>query len=263
MTLIGGQLERYSRNVLIEEIGVKGQKKLLKGSVLVIGVGGLGSPAALYLAAAGVGTIGLVDSQTVDLTNLQRQIIHSTRDLGSPKTESGRNSVLALNPELDVKTFKFEVTAANILDLIKDFDFIIDGTDNFAAKFLINDACVIAQKPFCHAGVIRFQGQITSYLPGQGPCVRCLLTEPPPVDSLPTCGQSGILGAIAGVVGSLEALEAIKFLTGAGSLLTGQLLTYDGLTMDFRKVKYRHRPDCPVCGDNPTIVAPLGIKKVS
>jgi molybdopterin/thiamine biosynthesis adenylyltransferase len=251
--LSGEQLERYSRHIILKEIGPRGQKKLLAGKVLVIGAGGLGSPAAMYLAAAGTGTIGLADSGRVDLTNLQRQILHRTADIGLAKTESGRQTLTALNPEVRVRIFQGEVLADNILDLIRDYDFILDGTDNFASKFLINDACVLAGKPFSHAGILRFQGQLATYVPGDGPCLRCLFEAPPPPGSVPTCSQAGVAGALAGVIGSLQALEAVKYLTGAGSLLTGSLLTFDGLTMEFRKIKFPKRPDCPVCGENPAV----------
>jgi molybdopterin/thiamine biosynthesis adenylyltransferase len=257
MAFTNEQLERYSRNIILKEIGVKGQKKLLSGKVLIIGAGGLGAPAAMYLAAAGVGVIGLADADAVDLSNLQRQIIHTTDDIGKPKVQSALQTIKALNPDVEVKTLQGFVTADNILDLIAQYDFIIDGTDNFPAKFLINDACVIAKKPFSHAGIIRFQGQLTTYVPGQGPCFRCIFVAPPPPDAVPTCRQAGVIGAMAGVIGSLQAMEAVKFLAETGSLLTGSLLTYDALKMDFRKIKVPLRTNCAVCGPNPTITAPV------
>ena len=254
MAFTNEQLERYSRHIILKEVGVKGQKKLLGGKVLIIGAGGLGAPAALYLAAAGVGTIGIADADEVDLSNLQRQVIHTTADIGKPKVESARETMEAINPDVKVVTYHDFIAADNIADIIKDYDFILDGTDNFPAKFLINDACVMAGKPFCHAGIIRFQGQLMTYVPGQGPCYRCVFHEPPPKDAVPTCKQAGVIGAMAGVIGCLQAMEAIKYLTGAGELLTGYLLTYDALTMQFHKVKLlRRNPNCSVCGDHPTI----------
>ena len=248
------QLERYSRHIILKEVGAKGQKKLLNAKVLIIGAGGLGAPAAMYLAAAGVGTIGIADADEVDLSNLQRQIIHSTQDVGKAKVQSAKETMEAINPDVKVITYRTFVDSESIMDLIKDYDFIIDGTDNFPAKFLINDACVMAKKPFSHAGIIRFKGQLMTYVPGEGPCYRCVFKNPPPKDAVPTCKQAGVVGAMGGVIGSLQAMEAIKYIVGVGDLLTGSLLTYDALTMDFRKVKLPHNTDnCPVCGKHPTI----------
>lgn len=246
MAFTNEQLERYSRHIILKEVGVKGQKKLLNGKVLIIGAGGLGAPAALYLAAAGVGTIGIADADVVDLSNLQRQVIHTTSDIGKPKVESAKETMRDINPDVNVITYHDFIAADNILDIIQDYDFILDGTDNFPAKFLINDACVMAQKPFCHAGIIRFQGQLMTYVPGEGPCYRCVFHEPPPKDAVPTCKQAGVIGAMAGVIGCLQAMEAIKYLTGAGELLTGYLLTYDALKMQFRKVKLPKDANCGV-----------------
>lgn len=257
MALTNEQLERYSRHLILKEVGVRGQKKLLESKVLIIGAGGLGAPAAMYLAAAGVGTIGVADSDVVDLSNLQRQIIHATEDVGKPKTESARETMERMNPDVTVKTYQTFVSAANIMELIADYDFILDGTDNFPAKFLINDACVLAKKPFCHAGIIRFKGQLMTYVPGKGPCYRCVFREPPPKDAVPTCKQAGVIGTMGGVIGSLQAMEAIKYLLGVGNLLTGYLLTYDALTMEFRKVKLPRRADCAVCGEHPAITEPM------
>ena len=254
MAFTNEQLERYSRHIILKEIGVKGQKKLLNGKVLIIGAGGLGAPAAMYLAAAGVGTIGIADADVVDLSNLQRQVIHTTPDLGKKKVESAAETMRAINPDITVNTYHEFVYAANIMDLIRDYDFILDGTDNFPAKFLINDACVMAGKPFSHAGIIRFRGQLTTIIPGQGPCYRCIFKNPPPKDAVPTCKQAGVVGAMAGVIGCLQAMEAIKYLTGAGELLVGYLLTYDALKMEFHKVKLPPRgKGCAVCSDTPTI----------
>ena len=230
MAFTNEQLERYSRHIILKEIGAKGQKKLLNAKVLIIGAGGLGAPAALYLAAAGVGTIG------------------------KKKVESAAETMRAINPDVTVNTYYQFVSSANILDLIADYDFILDGTDNFPAKFLINDACVMAKKPLSHAGIIRFKGQLTTILPGEGPCYRCIFKNPPPKDAVPTCKQAGVIGAMGGVIGSLQAMEAIKYITGVGELLSGYLLTYDALKMEFHKIKLPPRgKGCAVCSDTPTI----------
>lgn len=254
MAFSNEQLERYSRHIILKEIGVKGQKKLLNAKVLIIGAGGLGAPAAMYLAAAGVGTIGIADADEVDLSNLQRQIIHATGDVGKPKVQSAKETMNKMNPDVTVNTYHEFVSSENITELIGGYDFIIDGTDNFPAKFLINDACVMAKKPFSHAGIIRFKGQLMTYVPGEGPCYRCVFKNPPPKDAVPTCKQAGVVGAMGGVIGSLQAMEAIKYITGTGELLTGHLLTFDAIKMEFRKIKLP-KPDgkCAVCGDAPTI----------
>ena len=253
MAFTNEQLERYSRHIILQEVGVKGQKKLLNARVLIIGAGGLGAPAALYLAAAGVGTIGIVDADEVDLSNLQRQVIHTTNDVGKAKVKSAAETMEAINPDVTVKTYRTFVDSTNIMDLIKDYDFIIDGTDNFPAKFLINDACVMAEKPFSHAGIIRFKGQLMTYVPGEGPCYRCVFKNPPPKDAVPTCKQAGVIGAMGGVIGSLQAMEAVKYIIGKGDLLTGKLLTYDALKMEFHTIKLPKDDHCAVCGDEPTI----------
>ena len=254
MAFTNEQLERYSRHIILKEIGAKGQKKLLQAKVLIIGAGGLGAPAALYLAAAGVGTIGIVDADVVDLSNLQRQVIHTTNDIGKKKVESAAETMRAINPDVQVNTYHDFVSSENIMDLIRDYDFILDGTDNFPAKFLINDACVMAKKPLSHAGIIRFKGQLTTILPGEGPCYRCIFKNPPPKDAVPTCKQAGVIGAMGGVIGSLQAMEAVKYITGVGDLLVGYLLTYDALKMEFHKIKLPPRgKGCAVCSDNPTI----------
>lgn len=250
------QIERYSRHIILSEVGVEGQEKLLNSKVLIIGTGGLGAPAAMYLAAAGIGTIGLVDGDAVDLSNLQRQIIHQTADVGKLKAESGKETINAINPDVKVITYNEFATSENIMDIIKDqdYDFILDGTDNFPAKFLINDACVLAKKPFSHAGIIRFQGQLTTYIPDNGtPCYRCIFQSPPPEGVVPTCREAGVIGAMGGIIGTLQAMEAIKYLLGLGETLAGYLLTYDALKMEFKKIKINHNKKCGVCGDNPTI----------
>ncbi|KTE91955.1 molybdopterin/thiamine biosynthesis adenylyltransferase [Desulfitobacterium sp. LBE] len=255
MSFSDEQLERYSRHIILKEVGVKGQKRLLQSRVLIIGTGGLGAPAAMFLAAAGVGTIGLVDFDGVELSNLQRQIIHQTKDVGKPKVISGRETIGEMNPDVEVVPYQEWVNSGNIQDIIRDrdYDFIIDGTDNFPAKFLINDACVLSGKPFSHAGIIRFQGQTMTYVPGQGPCYRCIFKNPPPADSVPTCKQAGVLGVMGGIIGTIQATEAIKYILGLGDLLTGTLLTYDALKMEFRRVKLPHNKKCQVCGEEPSI----------
>lgn len=254
MAFSNEQLERYSRHIILKEIGVKGQKKLLNGKVLIIGAGGLGAPAAMYLAAAGVGTIGIVDADEVDLSNLQRQIIHTTDDVGKPKVQSAKETMNRMNPDVTVNTYHEFVSSENITELISGYDFIIDGTDNFPTKFLINDACVMAKKPFSHAGIIRFKGQLMTYVPGESPCYRCVFKEPPPKDAVPTCKQAGVIGAMGGVIGSLQAMEAIKYITGVGELLTGYLLTFDAIKMNFHKIKLpKADGKCAVCGTEPTI----------
>ncbi|PJM72814.1 adenylyltransferase [Bifidobacterium primatium] len=256
MTLSDDQLERYARHLILKGVGVRGQKRLLAAKVLIIGAGGLGSPVALYLAAAGVGTIGIVDDDVVDVSNLQRQIIHDDDRVGMPKAESAKLSINRLNPDVKVNVHGTLFTADNAADIIDGYDLVIDATDNFAAKFLINDACVLAGKPFIHGGVVRFAGQLMTYVPGEGPCYRCIFREMPAAGEVPTCREAGVLGAAVGVVGSLQAVEAVKMITGAGDLLTARMLTVDLLTMNIRTVPLpRHEPDCPVCGEHPTITA--------
>ena len=254
MALTDEQLERYSRHIILKGFGVKGQKRLMAGSVLVVGAGGLGSPAALYLAAAGVGRSGVVDADAVDLSNLQRQIAHATPDVGSRKVASIAAAMRALNPDVEVVEHDLWLDASNAMDVIAPYDFIVEGADNFPTKFLVNDACVLAGKPFCHGGILRFQGQLMTYVPGQGPCYRCAFKEPPPEGAAPSCSQAGVIGAVAGVVGSLQALEAVKYLTGVGELAVGKILTYDAFFGDFDEIRLPGRePNCAVCGDHPTI----------
>ena len=253
MALTDEQLERYSRHIILKEVGAKGQKKLLEAKVLIIGAGGLGAPAAMYLAAAGVGTIGIADADEVDLSNLQRQMAYA-KDVGKAKVKSAQETIAYMNPDVKVNTYRTFVSSENVRELIRDYDFIIDGTDNFPAKFLINDACVMEKKPFSHAGIIRFKGQLMTYVPGEGPCYRCVFKNPPPKDAVPTCRQAGVIGAMGGVIGSLQAMEAVKYIIGKGQLLTGYLLTYDALTMEFHKIKLpKDTHNCAVCGDHPTI----------
>ena len=254
MALTDKQLERYSRHITLKEIGVRGQKKLLAAKVLIIGAGGLGAPAAMYLAAAGVGTIGIADYDSVELSNLQRQIIHTTGDIGKPKVQSAAETIKSLNPDVEVITYHEYVNSKNIASMIADYDFIIDGADNFPTKFLINDACVLGHKPFCHAGILRFEGQLMTYVPDVSPCYRCVFEAPPPKDAVPSCREAGVIGAMAGIIGAMQALEAVKYITGQGELLTGSMLVFDGLKMEWRKVKLPKRNHhCPVCGDTPAI----------
>ncbi len=246
------QIQRYSRHILLKDVGVEGQEKIMDARVLVVGAGGLGSPVSLYLAAAGIGTIGVVDADVVDLSNLQRQIIHFTKDLGVPKVESAKEKIQAINPDVKVETYREFLDSSNALDIIRDYDFIVDATDNFPVKFLINDACVMAGKPFSHGGILRFQGQTFTHLPGSA-CYRCLFKEPPPAGAVPTCSQAGVLGAIAGMLGTIQAAEVLKYFTGVGELLTNRLLTFDAKTMVFHTIKVSKRESCELCGAHPTI----------
>ena len=253
MSLRADQIERYSRHILLPDVGGVGQEKLLAGRVLVIGAGGLGSPVALYLAAAGVGTIGLADADVVDVSNLQRQVIHFTPDVGKPKVVSAAGKLRAINPDVTVQTHPEWICAANIAGIIADYDFVIDGTDNFATKFLINDACVLGKKPYSHGGILRFNGQTLTVRPGESACYRCIFPAPPPKNAIPTCSEAGVIGVLPGVIGTLQATEAVKFLLGIGNLLTGRLLTYDARALTFREIRIRRRSNCPVCGEHPTL----------
>ena len=235
MSLSGEQIERYSRHILLKDVGGIGQERLLQSKVLVIGAGGLGSPIALYLAAAGVGAIGLVDSDVVDLSNLQRQVIHFTADVGRPKVPSAREKINQMNPDVTVQEITMRVDMSNIMDLIADYDFIVEGTDNFPTKFLVNDACILADKPFNQGGILRFQGQTMTHVPGSA-SYRCVFRQPPPPGSVPTCSEAGVLGAIAGILGTIQAAEAVKYLVGIGELLVNRILMFDALTMDFRTI---------------------------
>ena len=242
------QKKRYSRQLVIPEIGPAGQEKLLRSKVLIIGTGGLGSPVALYLAAAGVGTVGLVDKDAVDLSNLQRQILHSTETLGVAKVESAAGRLRALNPDVQVICHPVFVDESNIDRLIAPYDFVVECTDSFDAKYLVSDACARGGKAFCYGAVIRFFGQIMTYVPGKGPCYRCAFRQPPDPEKAPDAKKLGVIGAVPGVIGCLQAMEAIKFLTGAGELLTGKLLSFDALTMDFETIELQPDPNCPACG---------------
>lgn len=248
--------ERYSRHFVLKEVGVSGQKKLLQAKVLVIGAGGLGSAALMYLASAGVGTIGISDFDKVSLTNLQRQVIHGTDNVGQNKTDSAKKFISQLNPDVNVILHNEKMTVDNIQSVISQYDFILDCTDRFESKFLINDACVLLQKPYSHAGIVRFEGQIMTYVPEQGPCLRCLLGGVPSEKDTAYCSSVGVLGAAVGVMGSLQAIEAVKYILGIGDLLVGRILQFDGLKMKFTAFEFpKHDPNCGVCGDNPTITS--------
>lgn len=247
------QIVRYSRQIILREVGGKGQKKLMRSSVLIVGAGGLGSPASLYLTAAGIGKIGIIDSDRVDLSNLQRQILHTNDDIDRPKIESAKEKLQKVNPEVKVITYNERLTAENALDIVGDWDFVLDGSDNFPTKFLINDACVLKRVPFSHGGVLRFVGMTTTILPGKGPCYRCLTPEAPPPGMIPTCEEAGVLGAVPGVIGAIQATEAIKYLLGSGELLVGRILFFDALEMRFEEFELKRSPNCPACGDRPLI----------
>src|SRR3954466_13751881 len=247
------EILRYSRHLIMPEVGMEGQQKLKAACVLCIGTGGLGSPLALYLTAAGVGTIGLVDFDVVDYTNLQRQIIHSTPDVGRPKLDSAEEKLRALNPYVDIRKFETRLTSANALELFREFDVIADGTDNFPTRYLVNDACVLTGKPNVYGSIFRFEGQASVFATKDGPCYRCLYPEPPPPGLVPSCAEGGVLGILPGLVGVIQATEAIKLILGASEPLIGRLLMVDALRMRFRELKLRKDPDCPVCGTHPTV----------
>ncbi len=251
------EVRRYSRHLILPEFGARGQKKLRAAKVLVVGAGGLGSPAAMYLAAAGVGTLGLVDFDVVDVSNLQRQVLHGTPDVGRLKVDSAKERLGALNPSVTVRTHPERLTAANALALFADYDVVLDGTDTFATRYLINDACVLTGKLNVSASVFRFEGQVSVFGAKGGPCYRCLYPEPPPPGLVPSCGEGGVLGVVPGVVGTLQATEAIKVITGIGAPLIGRLLAFDALEMRFQQFKIKRKADCPVCGDAPSLTVLL------
>ena len=253
VTLSKDEILRYSRHLIMPEVGMEGQQKLKAARVLCIGAGGLGSPMALYLAAAGVGTLGLVDFDVVDYTNLQRQIIHSTVDVGRKKLDSAADKLKAINPFLNLKTFDLRLSSENALELFRDFDIIADGTDNFPTRYLVNDACVLTGKPNVYGSIFRFEGQASVFATEQGPCYRCLYPEPPPPGLVPSCAEGGVLGILPGLVGVMQATEVIKLILGAGEPLIGRLLLIDALGMKFRELKLRKNPDCPACGTHPTV----------
>lgn len=249
------QITRYSRHILLPEVGGKGQKKIAQAKILIVGAGGLGSPAALYLAAAGVGTLGLIDADVVDLSNLQRQVIHHTADVGRPKVQSAEEKIRTLNPDVHVVTYQDRLLAHNALSIIKDFDVVLDGVDNFAGKFLINDACYFAEKPLVHGGILRFEGRITTIVPRKSACYRCVFKNPPPAGFVPSCQEAGVIGVLAGVIGTLQATEALKLILGIGQPLTDRMLDYDAKKCQFREIRCKRNPQCPLCGDRPSITA--------
>ncbi len=251
-TLNQEQLNRYSRHLLIPEVGEKGQSKLLDAKVLMLGAGGLGSPAAMYLAAAGVGKIGIIDSDVVDRSNLQRQILHTDDRVGEPKVDSAEKTINALNPDVEVVKYQQWLTSDNVLDIFEDWDVVVDGGDNFATRYLINDACVHLGIPNVHGSVFRFEGQVTSFIAGDGPCYRCLYPEPPPPELAPSCQEAGVLGVLPGIIGLLQAIEVIKIVADIGEPLNGRLLTFDGLKSEFRQLRLRRDPACEVCAEDAT-----------
>lgn len=253
MRLSDEQIERYSRQIILPNIGGKGQEKIMNARVLIIGAGGLGSPCALYLAAAGIGRLGIVDSDKVELNNLQRQILHSTKSVGISKVDSAKERINTLNPDVEVVVYHLRVNSENILDIIKDYDVVVDGSDNFPTRYLVNDACFLAKKPLSHGGIFRYDGQLITILPGESACYRCLFPEPPPPGVVPSCQEAGILGVVAGVIGTLQANEVLKYVLGIGELLTGRLLVFNALDASFRQVKVHRNADCPLCGSKPTI----------
>ena len=252
-TLSNDEILRYSRHLIMPEVGMEGQQKLKAARVLCVGTGGLGSPLALYLAAAGVGTLGLVDFDVVDLTNLQRQIIHTTADVGRPKLDSAAEKLAAINPFVNVRKFETKLSSANALDIIREFDIVADGTDNFPTRYLVNDACVLTGRPNVYASIFHFEGQASVFAAERGPCYRCLYPEPPPPGLVPSCAEGGVLGILPGLLGVIQATEVIKLILGSGEPLIGRLLLVDALAMRFRELRLRKNPECPVCGANPTI----------
>src|ERR1700684_1032215 len=253
LTLSKDEILRYRRDLIMPEVGMEGQLKLKSAKVALIGTGGLGAPLGMYLAAAGVGTIGLVNFDVVDFTNLQRQVIHFTSDVGRSKLESAKEKIAAINPFVNVKTFNTKLTSANALQIFADFDIIVDGTDNFPTRFLVNDACVMTGKPNVYGSIFRFEGQATVFGYPDGPCYRCLYPEPPPPGLVPSCAEGGVLGVLPGIIGSIQAAETLKLIIGVGQPLVGRLLLFDALAMRFRELKLRKNPDCPLCGAHPTI----------
>ncbi len=247
------QMTRYSRHFLLPEVGEEGQAKLLDAKVLMVGAGGLGSPSAYYLAAAGVGTMGIIDPDVVDLSNLQRQILHTNDRIGQPKTDSAKQTLQALNPDVRINTYQEKLTSENVMEIIKDYDIIVDGCDNFPTRYLVNDACVMVNKPNVHGSIFQFDGQASVFYPGKGPCYRCLYPEPPPPGMAPSCAEAGVLGVLPGLIGTIQALETIKLILGVGENLVGKLLCFNTLSMEITTLNLRKDPDCPVCGEKPSI----------
>lgn len=253
MEFTDDQLLRYSRHIILPEVGGKGQAKIAKAKVFIVGAGGLGCPVGYYLTAAGVGTIALIDNDTVEMSNLQRQIAHNVNTIGMPKVESAKKTFEALNPDVNIVAIQKRISKDDIIDLIKDYDIVVDGSDNFPTRYLVNDACFMAGKPLVSGAILRFEGQVTTILPGDGPCYRCLFEEPPPPGLVPSCQEAGVLGVLPGVIGGLQATEVLKLILGKGDVLKGELLIYNALKTTFRKVKVPKNPSCPLCGGSPTI----------
>ena len=252
MVLTPDQVNRYSRHIIMGDVGSKGQRNLLGAKALIVGAGGLGSPSAIYLALAGVGTIGIVDFDVVEISNLQRQILHHTSDIGRPKLESARDNIISYNPDTNVVLHEVRLESHNAREIISQYDLVINGADNFATRYLVNDACYLEGKPLVDGSILIFDGQATLFLPGQG-CYRCLFPEPPPPGLVPNCAEAGVLGALTGLVGSIQATEALKLILGIGESLVSRLLLIDALSMSFREVRLKRNPSCPLCGDNPTV----------
>ena len=252
VVLTPDQVKRYSRHIIMGDVGSAGQRKLMQAKALIIGAGGLGSPAAVYLSLAGVGTVGLVDFDVVELSNLQRQILHHTPDVGRPKLESAKDNIHAYNPDVNVVLHEVRLESDNAMDIISQYDLVVNGADNFATRYLVNDACYLLNKPLVDGSILIFDGQATVFLPGQG-CYRCLFPSPPPPGMVPNCAEAGVLGALTGLVGSIQATEALKYFLGIGESLSSRLLLIDALSMNFREVRLKRNPNCPLCGDNPTV----------
>jgi adenylyltransferase/sulfurtransferase len=252
LALTPDQVNRYSRHIIMSDVGSRGQRKLMQSKVLILGAGGLGSPSAIYLSLAGVGTVGLVDFDVVDLSNLQRQILHHTADVGRSKLQSARDTIHAFNPDVNVVLHETRLESHNAMEIISQYDMVVNGADNFATRYLVNDACYLAGKPLVDGSILIFDGQATVFIPGQG-CYRCLFPSPPPPGMVPNCAEAGVLGALTGLVGSIQATEALKLILGIGESLSSRLLLIDALSMNFREVKIKRNPACPLCGDNPTV----------
>ncbi len=252
LALTPEQVKRYSRHIIMSDVGSKGQRALMSSKALIIGAGGLGSPSAIYLSLAGVGTVGIVDFDVVELSNLQRQVLHHTSDVGRPKVQSAYDNIKAYNPDVNVVLHETRLESSNAMEIISQYDLVINGADNFATRYLVNDACYLLNKPLMDGSILIFDGQATVFLPGQG-CYRCLFPEPPPPGMVPNCAEAGVLGALTGLVGSIQATEALKYFLGIGESLSSRLLLIDALSMSFREVRLKRNPNCPLCGDNPTV----------
>jgi adenylyltransferase/sulfurtransferase len=253
MSFTEEQITRYSRHILLPEVGGKGQRKIANARILIVGAGGLGSPAAFYLAAAGIGTIGIIDSDLVDLSNLQRQVIHHTPDLGRPKVASAKEKIAALNPDVNVVTYEDRLASRNALEILRQYDVVLDGVDNFPTKFLINDACFFADKPLIHGGILRFDGRVMTIVPKKSACYRCVFKTPPPAGLVASCQEAGVIGVLAGVIGTIQATEVLKLVLGIGQPLTNRMLDFDARRTHFREIKTRRNPSCALCGEHPTI----------